>query len=146
MGEDALTASRAALAAKAQGKYLEFHRALLASRWKSHEQKAVTVAIVVGSALRVPGKFVAAHRALFREGARFPEKRWVRIAASVGLDTDRLKEDMKAPEIDAIIERNLALAESLGIRSTPALVVGKEMRIGPTSFNALKQLVAQARS
>ena len=70
----------------------------------------------------------------------------MRIAASVGLDTDRLKEDMKAPEIDAMIQRNLALAASLEIRGTPALVVGKEMRIGPTSFNALKQLVAQARS
>ncbi len=70
----------------------------------------------------------------------------MRIATSVGLDTDRLKEDMKAPGIDAIIERNVALGGSLGIRATPALVVGKEMRIGPTSFNALKQLVAQARS
>ncbi len=70
----------------------------------------------------------------------------LRIAASAGLDTVRLKEDMKAPENDAIIERNKALGESIGVRATPGVVVGDEVRYGATSSKALIQMIARARS
>ena len=70
----------------------------------------------------------------------------LRIAASAGLDIDRLKEDMKNPAIDAIIERNNALAESLGISGTPGLVVGHEVRVGLPGLRVLKEMIARARS
>ena len=100
----------------------------------------------VGVAFNALGKAFALHQRLFASGWKFPEEKVLRIAASAGLDIDRLKEDMQAPEIEAIIERNNALAESLGIGGTPGLVVGHEVRVGLPSLRVFKEMIARARS
>jgi len=41
------------------------------------------------------------------------------VAGSVGLDVDRLKQDMAAPEIEQALKANLALADALNIHGTP---------------------------
>ncbi|HSE95737.1 MAG TPA: DsbA family protein, partial [Methylomirabilota bacterium] len=69
----------------------------------------------------------------------------LRIARQVKLDTARLQADMEAPEIRAILQRNLALAQELGIRGTPAFVVGADLVPGAMDLAALKELVARAR-
>src|SRR5208283_2191519 len=43
----------------------------------------------------------------------------MKTAASAGLDLAKLKTDMAAPEVDKIIQRNYALAQTLGIDGTP---------------------------
>ncbi len=102
--------------------------------------------ITGGVTFNALGKFFALHQRLLASGWKFPEEKILRIAASVGLDIDRLKEDMKAPEIDAIIERNNALAESIGISGTPGLVIGDQVRVGLASPKTLKEMIARARS
>ncbi len=145
-GEVSLLASRAALASRAQGKYVAFHKALFASRWKPHEEKLGRSIFTVGRAFKALGKALALHQRLLASGWKFPEEKMLRIAASAGLDIDRLKEDMKDPAIDATIERNNALAESIGIHGTPGLVVGHEVRVGLPSLRVLKEMIARARS
>jgi predicted DsbA family dithiol-disulfide isomerase len=68
-----------------------------------------------------------------------------RTAKEVGLDVDRLKRDMKAPEIDRDLKANFDLAEALDIRGTPGFVIGDEIVPGAISLDALKQLIDGAR-
>lgn len=84
-------AARAALAAKKQGKYFEFHKALLGV------------------------------------DSRVTEDTVYRKAEEVGLDVERLKEDMKGTDITAAIAETKQLADSLGVRGTPAFFVGDKM-------------------
>jgi len=67
------------------------------------------------------------------------------IAASTGLDRAQLEKDMDDPKLKEIIERNLALATALGVRGTPAFVIGKQFVPGAIDAAALRQLIADAR-
>jgi protein-disulfide isomerase len=71
----------------------------------------------------------------------------IRAAAkSVGLDPDRLEADMDAPEVDAVIEANYALAHELGIEGTPAFVIGDQLIPGAVEKARLEHLIDEARS
>jgi protein-disulfide isomerase len=109
LGPDSDLAAHAALAAKLQGKYDAFHRAMMAT--PGHPDEAV----------------------IFK------------VAASVGLDVDRLKQDIKSPDIDKQIKANLDLGNTLDIDGTPAFIVGSTIVPGAISLDQLKQLIATAR-
>ena len=109
LGEESVLAARAAVAARAQGKYAEAHERLMA------EAGPITRATLVA------------------------------MLAGVGLDGDRLRADMDAPEIGALLGRELALAQALGIDGTPAFVVGGELVVGAVDLATLRELVKRAR-
>ena len=44
-----------------------------------------------------------------------------------------------------LIDRNMALAGALGVRGTPAFVIGNQFVPGAIDADALKQLIADAR-
>jgi protein-disulfide isomerase len=67
-------------------------------------------------------------------------------AARLGLDWKRLEHDMDNPWIQARIDANLKLAQSLGISGTPALVVGGELIPGAVDLPELQKVVASARA
>jgi protein-disulfide isomerase len=68
------------------------------------------------------------------------------VAAGVGLDTERLAQDMASPEIEAEIAANYALANELGIEGTPAFVVDDELIPGAVSQERLASLIDEARA
>ncbi|HYU13136.1 MAG TPA: DsbA family protein [Stellaceae bacterium] len=109
LGADSITASRAALAARKQGKYDVLHRALMGTKGQLDEATVM------------------------------------KVAQSAGLDSERLKRDMAAPEIDRALKANVALAEALDIRGTPAFVIGDEIVPGAIDLGTLKALIAAAR-
>lgn len=102
-------ASRAAMAAKKQDKYLEFHVAVMGAR-----------------------------------GQLTPES-VMKHAADAGLDVDKLKRDMMAPEIGKYLRDTLQLAQQLGINGTPGFVIGGKLVPGAISMEQMKDLIAQAR-
>lgn len=110
LGPDSVVASRAALAARAQGRYPALHDALMEYRGNLDEA------------------------AVFR------------VARDAGLDVDRLRRDMEAPAVAALIRRNMALAQTLGIGGTPAFVVGETLVPGAIDAATLRKLVAEARA
>src|SRR3546814_3265794 len=79
-------------------------------------------------------------------GGRADESSVLAVAEDVGLDVERLKSDMKDPEIQAAIDRNLALAEALRITGTPGFVVGKRILRGATDLETLQSLIREARA
>lgn len=109
LGPESVLASRAALAARGQGKYREAHDLLIAA-----------------------------------SGPFSPES-LVALLAGVGVDGERLKTDMDAPEIAGLLHRELALAEALRIDGTPAFVIGGELVIGAVDIATLRDLVSKAR-
>jgi len=109
LGPGSQFAARAALASRAQGKYLEFHEALMNASQKVSEDSVLE------------------------------------IAREVGLDVDRLAEDMEDPSIEAAITRNLELANALGITGTPSFVIGDQLVPGAVDRATLEGLITQLR-
>ena len=92
------------------------------------------------------GLYFTFHEALMQAGGRADESSVLAVAEDVGLDVERLKSDMKDPEIQAAIDRNLALAEALRITGTPGFVVGKRILRGATDLGTLQSLIREARA
>ena len=109
LGPASVTASRAALAAREQGKYDAFHRAMMALKGQIDDDAVY------------------------------------KVAGSVGLDVERLKRDMTAPQIDTALKANYQLAEALDIRGTPGFVIGDQIVPGAISLDDLKGLIDKAR-
>jgi protein-disulfide isomerase len=109
LGPDSLMASRAALAARKQGKYDAFHKELMALKGQINEAAVY------------------------------------KVAASVGLDADRLKRDMASPEVARMLKDNMNLAEALQIHGTPAFVIGSEIVPGAIDLGTLKEMIADTR-
>jgi protein-disulfide isomerase len=103
-------AARAAMAAKKQDKYFDFHVGVMAARGRLSESKVMS------------------------------------IAADVGLNIDRLREDMKDPMIEAYLDETLQLANSLGIRGTPAFVIGDTLVPGAIDEAGMKRIIAETRA
>ena len=96
-GTESTLAARAALAAAKQGKYAEFHVAIMGFRGAPSET------------------------AIFR------------LADQLGLNEERLRKDMQSEEIEAMIQANYQLAQQIGVRGTPAFIIGDELIPGALS-------------
>lgn len=90
-------------------------------------------------------RYVAFHQALMQVSGTVDEEAVMAVATKLGLDLDRLEADMESPEIQAAIDRNLALAQVLRISGTPGFVIGEEVLRGATDLETLQALVARAR-
>ena len=90
-------------------------------------------------------KHLALHNALMEFTGKLDRNKILEIAGSVGIDVARLQKDMEDPKLKQTIDRNMALASALGIRGTPAFVVGKQFVPGAVDAATLKQLIADAR-
>jgi protein-disulfide isomerase len=96
-------------------------------------------------AARKQDKYDAMHHALMALKGQIDDAALFKVASSVGLDVDRLKRDMTAPDIDRMLKANVNLAGALDIRGTPGFVIGNEIVPGAISLTALKQLIDTAR-
>ena len=109
LGPNSDFAARAALASRSQGKYVEFHKALMLASGLVNESKVLET------------------------------------ATKVGLDLERLKQDMEAPEIKAAIQRNKQLAQALRITGTPTFVIGDRMLRGAADGEVIRNYIRKAR-
>lgn len=91
------------------------------------------------------GKHLELHNALLEFPGKLDQDRIMEIAGKVGLDVSRLQADMEDAKIKAMIARNAALAAALGVRGTPAFVVGNHFVPGAVDAETLRQLIAEAR-
>jgi protein-disulfide isomerase len=96
-------------------------------------------------AARLQGKYEVFHAAMMATKGQITEEVVYKVAGSVGLDVERLKHDMTAPEIDRAVQANLALAKALDIHGTPGFIIGEHIVPGAIDLDALKGLVADAR-
>jgi len=104
-----------------------------------------TFAARAALASRKQGKYLAFHNALMQAREQLAKDQVKKIAAAVGLDTDRLQEDMNDPAIEQTIQRNLDLANALGITGTPSFVIGDQVVPGAADLRTLQRMIAHAR-
>ena len=96
-------------------------------------------------ASNLQGKHRAFHEALLAAKDDLTKEQLFRIATETGLDVNRLDQDMTRPEWQPIIDRNRALAKTLGISGTPAFIVGNDLVPGALDLKTLQELVSHKR-
>ena len=109
LGEGSVFAARAALAARNQGKYEEFHWAMMGLQGRAEEASILNAAV------------------------------------EIGLDVDKLRADMDAPEINEHIQTSMELAAALGFNGTPSFVIGEALVPGFIKTAQFEGYVAAAR-
>jgi protein-disulfide isomerase len=90
-------------------------------------------------------KYEAFHAAMMGTKGKITEESVYQVATSVGLDVERLQQDMMAPEIEQALKANRALADALNIHGTPAFIIGNQILPGALALDALKNVIADAR-
>ena len=96
-------------------------------------------------AAREQDKYYAFHDALMSSTGPLSEAVIFRLAGQVGLDVDRLKQDMASPAVSDALKKNTALAQKLGVNGTPAFIVGDDFAPGAVPLGRLKEMVGRAR-
>lgn len=103
-----------------------------------------TAALAALAAARM-GRYPAFHQALF--SGPHPQQGGIEAAAkAAGIALPKLAEQARAPEIQAEIATNVALARQLGIGATPYFIVGNRTLEGAVGYDRLAAAVAEARS
>jgi protein-disulfide isomerase len=106
---------------------------------------ASRIAALAALAARAQHKHLALHNALMEFTGKLDREKIMEIAGSVGLDVAQLQKDMEDPKLKEIIDHNRAQASALGVRGTPAFVIGEHFVPGAIDADSLKQLIAAAR-
>ena len=95
-------------------------------------------------ASREQGKYFIFHSALMNMQGNLNEDKIFSIATNLGMNLDKLKEDMDKLEIDNIIKDNETLAKKLNIRGTPTFIINGELYAGALELNKLKTIIDKA--
>lgn len=70
------------------------------------------------------GRFEAMHSLLFSERSSLALNEWGALAARAGVqDSAEFARCLRAPEVDSIIERDLAVVRALELRGTPSILI-----------------------
>lgn len=85
--------------------------------------KSSNDAALAALAAQKQGKYEAFHKALLSKKERLNLASIIKTAEEVGLNTTKLKADMKAEEVKNQVSDNMKLAESLRLMGTPAFVI-----------------------
>ncbi|MCG8596185.1 MAG: DsbA family protein [Kiloniellales bacterium] len=86
------------------------------------------------------------HLALMTTPGQLDEATILALASDLGLDVDRLREDMASESVERQIRDNHRLAQALQITGTPAFVIGKEIIPGAVPMQQLLELVRRERA
>jgi len=104
-----------------------------------------TAAAKVALAVHRQGRYEDFHKALMQVKGVADEASALKLAEEFGLDMERLRKDMEAPEIQVAIDRNLALAEALRVTGTPTFIIGDQLVPGAVNLRTLQSHIERAR-
>jgi protein-disulfide isomerase len=94
---------------------------------------------------KAPEKYRDFHTALMTVRGQLSEKRVLSIAEDLGLDASIIARAMNEAPVTNELNKNMRLAQSLGIEGTPAFIIGQELAPGAIGMDELKKMVATAR-
>ena len=103
---------------------------------------------VMALAAKYQGKYDLAHHALMSiPGSGVSKEKMRQGLQAAGIDMRRLDADMKtkAAEIDALVQRNMAQADALGLSGTPTYLIGP-FRTSTLDYREFKLAIADARA
>src|SRR5690606_12025786 len=91
------------------------------------------------------GKFWEMHDALFARQHALGRANFSESAGELGLDVEKFETDMQDVALDEAIEEDMALAQKLGVRSTPTTFVNGRLVRGAIAPADMQVIVAEAR-
>ena len=97
-------------------------------------------------AAKKQGKYFDLHVALMHVRGRLTERKVIDAAKDAGLEVTQLRADMKDPTLEVYLNETQQLATALGIRGTPAFVIGDTLVSGAINEAGMKQIIAQMRA
>ena len=115
--------------------------------WPIFGQQSVAAARIA-IASNYQGKHAQVHDALMKTPRPLTDQSIRAAVTTAGADWARLQADLKlhAAAIDALLKRNDAQAESLGLQGTPAFIIGNYLSEGGLDYDGLKSAVREARA
>jgi protein-disulfide isomerase len=90
-------------------------------------------------------KYWDLHVAMMKHKGRVNGEVALALAKRVGLDVERLKKDAESDDVQQALQTNMALADALGIRGTPAFVVGEKLIPGALGYERLNKEIERLR-
>jgi protein-disulfide isomerase len=96
-------------------------------------------------ASRKQDKYIPFHFAMMAVKGQMTEDFVLVAAKDAGLDIERLQQDMAAPEIADILDRNRRLAKGLNIEGTPNFVIGETLIPGAVDISYIKDVIKKER-
>jgi protein-disulfide isomerase len=90
-------------------------------------------------------KYAEFHQALISYKGQINEAAITAVAKGVGLNVEKLMEDMKDPTFDDIIEKNRELARAMDVTGTPALLIGDTYIGGAIGKDQMQKIIADTR-
>ncbi len=100
-------------------------------------------------AAQYQGRYEAVHDALMAiPGRKIPKETMLDAVHKSGVDMDRLDADLKKHEADikALLARNLAQADALGLQGTPVYLIGPYKVAEALDADGFRKTVADARA
>ena len=85
------------------------------------------------------------HSRIMQYRGRITKEILFQTAESIGININKLKEDLNSNDIKLIIERNKDLAKRLNINGTPSFVIGKKIIPGAVNEEQLIKLIEEER-
>lgn len=104
------------------------------------------IAAKAALAAREQGLYEELHGEMMAHDGQLNEELIHQMAGRVGLDVERLIRDMESPQVLAEIAANLELAQAIGVRGTPAFVIGDQLVPGAVGLEVLQDLIRQQRN
>ncbi len=92
------------------------------------------------------GQYFAYHMAVMTRPGAKSVSNLERIAADLGLDVDKLRADADSDAVSQTLAKNMELARKIGVRGTPAFVIGDRFAPGYMPFNAMKDMIDTIRA
>lgn len=89
------------------------------------------------------GKFSEMYELLLRKSPSLDMESLLSYGKMLGLNTERMKEEIEGQKCGEIIERDLKEARELNIYATPAFIVGRKRIIGAPEYDFLKKAIEE---
>ena len=87
------------------------------------------------------GKFWEYHNALFAQQNELGEALYMTIAEDLNLDLEQFNRDRNSPEAKAAINKDLELAQQVGVRGTPFFALNGQILSLPLQISAMEDLL-----
>lgn len=107
--------------------------------------EAARVSIAVRMQDAAGEKYLAFHRRLLSGRGQVDKSSALAVAREIGLDMQRLEQDLSSDEVTQTVEESAKLAGAIGINGTPGYVIGDAIIPGAVGVARLKESIALAR-
>lgn len=104
-----------------------------------HAQKASEAAMCAHE--QAPEKFWTMHDEMFADQAKLEEPSLIEKAKKSGLDEAKFKECLTSGKFKAIVEADVKLGESLGIKATPTFFINGQMLSGALPIESFSEVI-----